>query len=44
MEAHVQFENWDVTALSNNGTVISIHSRFEGILARHVLFFKDELY
>ena len=38
MEADVQFENWDGTVLSNNdATVISLDSKFEGILASHVL-------
>ena len=38
VEADVQFENWDGTVLSNNATVISVDSKFEGILATHVLW------
>ena len=37
MEADVQFENWDGTVLNNNVTVISLDSKFEGILASHAL-------
>ena len=37
MEADVQFEHWDGTVLGNNATVISVDSKFEGILETHVL-------
>ena len=37
MEADVQLKNWDGTVLSNNATVISVDSKFEGIQATHVL-------
>ena len=36
-EADVQFEKWDGAVLSNIATVISLESRFEGIIASHVL-------
>ena len=37
VEADVQFENWDGTVLSINATVISLDSKFEGILVSPVL-------
>ena len=38
VEADVQFENWDGIVLRNNAIVISLDSKFEGILASHVLW------
>ena len=37
VEADVQFKNWDGIVLSNNATVISLDSNFEGILSSHIL-------